>query len=270
MRAQRYYEEELRMNRQIGDRSAEGLCLNNLGVVACDLGNSVEAERCLQQALSIYRTVGDRWGQALCFNNLGIMARDLGDHVRAKVYLQQGLAICREIGFREGEGTILNEWGIVAFDLGDYSEARLMFDQALALRRQLGRQHYIAEDLAGLAQVSLALGHLVQAQNYIMEVLAYMESNPIMAGAERPLRVHLICYQVLRAASDERAPALLAQAYEILQARAAKIPDEALRYSFLQKLPDHRAIVGEFKRLQTGLEREDKVIDLLRRKNRAE
>ncbi len=248
-KAESYYKEALRNSRQTGDRSAESVCLGNLGIVACDVGNYVEAEPYLQQALSINRALGDKMGESHCLNNLGVATHDLGELAQAQAYLNDGLKICQEIGFREGQGTILNELGNVAYDLGDYQEAEILFEQALSLRRERGQTHYMAEDLVGLAQVNLAFGNLDRAKQYVEETLTYLEENATMTGAERPFRVHLICYQVLQESGDERAVALLTQAHSHIQELADNLENETLRQSFLDNVPSHREIGREFNAL---------------------
>ena len=244
--AQTYYECSFTIYREIGDRRGQAMCLNNLGLVGCDLGSYDVARPRLQQALRLYQEIGNREGEGVCFNNLGIMAHDLGDLAQARDYLQGGLAICREIGFRTVEGTILNELGLVAFDLGHYSEARANFDQAMALRLELGQAHYVVEDQAGLALTILAMGEEAEARFYLEQVLACLEGDPGLSGAERPLHVHLVCYQVLHAERDERAAPVLERAYRLLQERAAKIADEATRISLLNNVPTHREIVLQY------------------------
>jgi len=97
-----------------------------------------------------------------------------------------------------------------------------------------------------MAQISQAQGDLVQAQTHLEEVLLRLESDPELPGAERPFRVHLICYQVLHSAGNTRARPLLERAYHLLQARAARIPDEAIRHSFLQNIVAHRELVQAY------------------------
>jgi tetratricopeptide (TPR) repeat protein len=144
---------------------------------------------------------------------------------------------------REREGVILNELGIVATDLGKYDAARTAFESAVALYRGLGQTDRLAESLAGLADVSHSRGDSARARTAIDEILGHLESAPELLGAERPFRVHLICYQVLHSAGDARAEPVLERAYNLLQARASRIPDEAVRRSFLEKVATHREIV---------------------------
>jgi hypothetical protein len=63
-------------------------------------------------------------------------------------------------------------------------------------------------------------------------------------GADDPLGIYLTCYHVLRAGEDARADGLLSTAHTLLQARASKIRDEALRRSYLENVPSHRAVLA--------------------------
>jgi hypothetical protein len=80
---------------------------------------------------------------------------------------------------------------------------------------------------------------------YAEELLGYVESDVLESHRDLH-RSYLVCYRVLRANDDPRAEMALATAHRLLQVRAAKIADERLRRSFLENVPDHREIVGEF------------------------
>ena len=60
--------------------------------------------------------------------------------------------------------------------------------------------------------------------------------------------MYLSCYRVLSAGQDERARSLLHTAYHMLQERAGKLEDLALRRSFLNKVAAHREIVEAWKK----------------------
>jgi hypothetical protein len=71
--------------------------------------------------------------------------------------------------------------------------------------------------------------------------------NPqALAQANEPMRVFLTCFRVLQACQDPRANALLVTAYQLLQERAAKLPDEAGRQAFLHGIPSNRALLRAF------------------------
>lgn len=71
--ALRYYEEALRIRREVGDRGGEGTTLSNLGTVYNALGKQEEALRYLEEALCIKREVGDRSGEGYTLNNIGTL-----------------------------------------------------------------------------------------------------------------------------------------------------------------------------------------------------
>ena len=100
--------------------------------------------------------------------------------------------------------------------------------------------------LAGLAEATLALGEPVQAQAHIAEILAYLEQHGALRGTWDPFRIYLACYHVLRANGDPRAGAILATGHRLLQEQASRIPDEAMRRSFLENVAENRELAAEF------------------------
>lgn len=129
--------------------------------------------------------------------------------------------------------------------LGQFDKAATAYREAIALQRELGRLNQAMEPLAGLAGVALAQGELQQAQAHVEEILSHLEAGGVLDGTIDPFQIHLTCYRVLKANQAPRAGALVTAAYDLLQERAAKITDEALRRSFLENVASHREIVRE-------------------------
>ena len=76
----------------------------------------------------------------------------------------------------------------------------------------------------------------------VEEILNHLTARK-MDEVDEPLLIYLICYRVLQASHDPRAIDLLKPAYRLLQARAAQLPDEDARQSFLDNDAVQRAIV---------------------------
>ena len=97
---------------------------------------------------------------------------------------------------------------------------------------------------AGLAHVALATGAIDEAIAHVEDILAYFAQGGSADGTEEPLRVYLTCFQVLAAAHDPRAGALLATAHAMLEERAAKIHDPNAQRMFRENIPHHREIAA--------------------------
>jgi len=94
-----------------------------------------------------------------------------------------------------------------------------------------------------LARADLAAGDLVQAQAHVDEILAYVEGGGRMQPDDcNPFWTYLTCYQVLTGAGDRRAVEVLDRCHAQLMDWVAHIPDEALRRSFLENVPENREI----------------------------
>ena len=71
-------------------------------------------------------------------------------------------------------------------------------------------------------------------------------------GTKEPFLILLTCFQVLRANNDPRAKTIMADAYDLLQKRAANISDEHLRFCFLNNVAANREIVEEYEKNRLG------------------
>ncbi len=280
--ARAHYEESLRIRREIGDRRGEGVALNNLGVVADSQGEYTRATACYEAAMHIYLEINNRWGQGYVLNNLAFVFRCQGDYATARRYCEQAIALRQAIGDQDGESEGLAFLGLIchhqgAHDeawaaaqasvqiaralgarpqlgyaltclghtevaLGRLAEATAAYTEAAQIRQAIGEQARAMEPLAGLARVALLEDNWEAAHAHIAPILQHL-AHSTLDGTEEPQLVYLTCYRVLQATQDARASAILCSAYTLLQERAAKIEDLALRHSFLVNVAAHHEIV---------------------------
>jgi predicted ATPase/class 3 adenylate cyclase len=225
--------------------SGECIALKGLGKVSLCLGDYAAARTYLERVLSISRETGDRRREAEALASLGRLSHHLGHDEAALEYIQQALLVNQDLGSCALQSGILTSLGQTQVGLGRLAEAAAAYRQALALQRTLKNETWAMEPLAGLAYVALAQGDLPQAQVLVEEILDYVGANTL-DGADERLRVYLTCYQVLHAAQDSRAEAVLSTTYTLLQEQAAKIEEEALRRSFLENVAVNREIVAAY------------------------
>ena len=273
----------LTIARQAGDRRAEGNTLNILSQTFISQGDLYAALDYLNEFLAITRQIGDLEREVTALNNLGVVLTQLGDYPSAWDYFQQILTISQESGYRSFESTALVNLGWVASARGEWDLTRQYSEAGIALKREQEHSEAVAEALmwlghawlglnqpqnaetayreslmirqhldqpqlalwvkSGLARAALEQGNLRDALGCVQEITSYLAAGGDFQETWEPLRIYLICSQILRSVGDPQADEILETAFNLLQDQAARIPDSTYRGFFLQQIPWHRAII---------------------------
>src|SRR5262249_10905340 len=151
--------------------------------------------------------------EALC--TLGWVQQQLGNPALAIIHYREALKISQASGTQMYAGLALLGIGKAQAELGQTDEAVSVYQQALMLQQEPGQQAWALETTAELAQLALEQGRLADALASVEEIVSVLNASTLHAAYE-PLRVYLICYQVLQANHDPRAEQLLAEAYQRL------------------------------------------------------
>ncbi|MDW5550956.1 tetratricopeptide repeat protein [Methanosarcina sp.] len=167
-----YYEQALKISREIGDRRGEGADLGNLGLAYSDLGEPRKAIEYYEQALKISREIGDRRGEGADLGNLGSAYSHLGEPRKAIEYYEQALKISREIGDRRNEGTWLGNLGLAYSHLGEPRKAIEYYEQALKISREIGDRRNEGTWLGNLGLVYSGLGESRKAIELLKQSLS--------------------------------------------------------------------------------------------------
>jgi predicted ATPase/class 3 adenylate cyclase len=283
--ARDYFRQALHIHRKIGDRRGEWATLYNLSVLFLEQENCAQALTYGERALSICRKIGDRQGERMALDNLGYIALCQADYERARACYEQTLRLCQKIndchseghtlahlsalsslfdqhdaarthaeaalhlaqeaGDRPLEGDALTFLGHALWGLGQRDKATEAYRQAHTLLTELEEVQMALEPLAGLARSALEQGDTTQALRAVEQILRDLDAL-LLNGSEEFLRIHLLCWQVLRALRDRRARDVLAAAYRALRRRAAKISDPEIQRVFLEDIRVHREIVQAY------------------------
>ncbi|MEW5870358.1 MAG: tetratricopeptide repeat protein [Chloroflexota bacterium] len=235
------YGQALRLCRAINNRADEAMLLNNLGWNAMILGNYPASQQYYQQSLHLARRLGDRFTEAAVLSSQGLLLYQIGDQPAALDASQQALEIARPAGFTSLCAEALTHQGHALAESGQLNQAAAAYQQAYALYQQIERSDNALEALSGLARLHLAQGHMAQAINLVEQILPGLYPG-LVDNVEEGFRVYLTCCQVLQTAADSRAAELFATAKRDLHERAARINDLALRESYLNNVPAHKAL----------------------------
>jgi tetratricopeptide (TPR) repeat protein len=150
--------------KRLGNRSAEGAHLGNLGNAHELMGESRCAIRHGEQQLQIVREIGDRRGEGSALASLGIAYDSLGEYARAVEYYEQSLEIKRKIGNRRGESNTLGCLGVAYMNLGECRRATEYYELQLQITREIGDR---LGESAALWNMSLTFGKLCDRKEAI-------------------------------------------------------------------------------------------------------
>jgi tetratricopeptide (TPR) repeat protein len=134
--------------RLLGDHSAEGEALTNLGLALSGMRRFEQAVGAHQDAVAIFRQIGDRQDEGAARNNLGIALHGLGRNDEAARAHREATAIFREMRDRLGEGRAVNNLGLALRGLNQNNEAVLAHQEAATIFHEAGRDHEEAMALA--------------------------------------------------------------------------------------------------------------------------
>ena len=270
--AREHYEHALQLARQSGYRWGEATTQQELGDVIRLQGDPEFARQLTERSLTIYRDIGDRMREAVSLAYLGRLCVYLGDDAGSRAYLdrflhviegvdapfaedwgwvalairhdragdaEQALAYARRavaaaerVGSHVDYADALVVTAQILAGMSQPAEARRAYQRAIELCGGVEAASEAITARAGLAQIALEGCDRPEAAAQVETILATQEADPD-AGSDQPFAIQLICYRVLAASDDPRAPGILVRAHRNLLNYADGIADPALRHSFL-------------------------------------
>jgi predicted ATPase/class 3 adenylate cyclase len=230
--------------KEIGDLEREITARNNLGVALTRLGDYPAARDNLRQILTIVQETGDQSAESTALVNLGWVCAAQGEWDLARKYSESGVAKKREYGQVEAVAEGLVWLGHAWLGLGQPEKAVTAYREALAIRQELDQPQLALGGKAGLARAAVVQGDVAAALEHVSEILSYLAEGGGLQGTWEPLRIYLTCYRVLQLAGDRKAEEILETAFKLLEEQASRIPDQAYRSLFLEKVPWHGEILS--------------------------
>jgi len=276
-------ERTLALCRRIGDLVGEARALNELGIYYRQQGHFSRAQRCFLETLQLLKPTNDRPFETLVLQNLGALELSCGRYQLAESHLRQALLLCDELAgidmqcvirvylswhagavghgrqalaYAEEALTLAKATARPAFPifvyialgsaylaLADWVAAQEAFRQAEEQHHAIGQTepHYWA--LAGQAYTAWQLADRTTALALVTTVINAPWSAVVQQSGT-PFDLYWYCYQILAAAGDDRASALLATVLQHFQAQLACIDDPLLRLSFAENVFAHRQFLA--------------------------
>ncbi|GAB0095116.1 G-protein-signaling modulator 2 [Sergentomyia squamirostris] len=174
MKAVGFYQENLALMRQIGDRGAQGRACGNLGNTYYLLGDFQAAIVHHQERLSIAREFGDKAAERRANSNLGNSHIFLGQFELAADNYKRTLSLAIELGERAVEAQACYSLGNTYTLLKDFALAIEYHQRHLAIAQELG-------DKVGEARACWSLGNAYSAIGNYEKALHYAQSHYSLA-----------------------------------------------------------------------------------------
>jgi class 3 adenylate cyclase/tetratricopeptide (TPR) repeat protein len=242
--AQEYYEQSHNITREIGDRTAEGFTLVNLGFVAGMQGDFVAARSYHEQSLYLAREIGNRYHEMLTLVNLSSVAGMQNEAIVALEFAHQAAELARKISERAGEAWAMLYMGHAYLLQNELQMAQTAYRKSAEIRDELGQPALSMEPIAGLVETYLRANDLESASREAEKILKFLESGSSLDGTEEPLRIYFACYQLLEKKQDPRSKQILHTAAKLLVAQASRFSDDVARRRYVENIPWRRAIQG--------------------------
>ena len=228
----------------------KAIARGNIGAGWLALSELAQARRELEERLRLLRINGDQALEVRPMCALATLALWQGDEAHALVQARAAVETAVAVQARDPEVAALCRLGDAESALGRHAAAAKAFRQAQERATEIASP-YRHDAAAGLAQVAVAQGDREAALQALepvlaLDVKAWADAN-LLEGAEFPRLVEWTCHRALASTgdnSDTAAAEWLTRAHDALQARAASIPEPALRQGFLNNIPFHREIIA--------------------------
>jgi predicted ATPase/class 3 adenylate cyclase len=244
-------EQGLELSRAVRSQWSEGFFLGCQGWLLLNLGAYEASAAAFAHALAVVQAIEDQSGVAWVMAGLSVLTRRQGRFAEAEKQAQQVIDLALVMGERTREGEGWLHQGDVLAAMGKFDEAQTCYASAQAAWEETEQTANVLEVLAAQAQLALRRGNIEEAYARVMTILETL-SPTALAGADDPLRVYLACYEVLAARGDSRVRETLQVASTLLHKRAATLPDEALRESYLHRVETNRLILAAAQQLEEG------------------
>lgn len=235
--------------REIGDREAEASVLGNLGYDYAQMGLYKMARPILEQHLRLTESIGDRRMHGYSLQNLAWTYLQSGDGRTAQKLLEQALEELGRVGDIYGRAACILYLGFISEQAGNAAGAERHFSEAREGFRQMSSPVAVVETTASLARCALAQGNLQSARERVTEVWTHLSAHG-PHGMELPALCYQTCADIFDALGDTATSRAAVQAgYRELMARAEKISDPGWHRSYLNNVPEHRAIIDMWERI---------------------
>ncbi|XP_072286869.1 G-protein-signaling modulator 1 isoform X1 [Pyxicephalus adspersus] len=246
LKATEYYERNLELVKQLGDRAAQGRAYGNLGNTHYLLGNFNEAIVFHKERLAIAKEFGDKAAERRAYSNLGNAHIFLGRFDASADYYKKTLQLSRQLKDQAVEAQACYSLGNTYTLLQDYERAIEYHLKHLSIAQELG-------DRVGEGRASWSLGNAYVALGNHEEALQYarkhMEISCEIGDRNGELTARMNVTQLMSAlrmgSNEDDGDGAHYDGYEAQGARPKRLYQNSMDSLDLIKLPSEKTQNGD-------------------------
>jgi tetratricopeptide (TPR) repeat protein len=167
-------QEALDLRRELGDRRAVALSLNNVGARLMDLGELERAAALCGESVTLLDDLGDQHHAIIARMNLAGVFISMGAYERGVALCEEALKACRLLGVKAVEAGLSFYQAEAWCRLGEHERAHEGYEAVIRLMREGSPDHVadiVAAAYVGLGELAYADGDLARAEAYAEEGL---------------------------------------------------------------------------------------------------
>ncbi|XP_034649265.1 G-protein-signaling modulator 1 isoform X3 [Trachemys scripta elegans] len=239
-RASEYYERNLSLVKELGDRAAQGRAYGNLGNTQYLLGNFSEATAFHKERLAIAKEFGDKAAERRAYSNLGNAHIFLGRFDISAEYYKKTLQLSRQLKDQAVEAQACYSLGNTYTLLQDYERAIKYHLKHLLIAQELGDRVGEGRACWSLGNAYVSLGNHDQALRFARK---HLEISQEIGDRNGELTARMNVAQLKSALGDEDGDATRHFAgYEAQGARPKRIQRNSMDSLDLLKFPSEKKI----------------------------
>ncbi|XP_034649264.1 G-protein-signaling modulator 1 isoform X2 [Trachemys scripta elegans] len=237
-RASEYYERNLSLVKELGDRAAQGRAYGNLGNTQYLLGNFSEATAFHKERLAIAKEFGDKAAERRAYSNLGNAHIFLGRFDISAEYYKKTLQLSRQLKDQAVEAQACYSLGNTYTLLQDYERAIKYHLKHLLIAQELGDRVGEGRACWSLGNAYVSLGNHDQALRFARK---HLEISQEIGDRNGELTARMNVAQLKSALGDEDGDATRHFAgYEAQGARPKRIQRNSMDSLDLLKFPSEK------------------------------
>ncbi|CAM5163871.1 unnamed protein product [Eretmochelys imbricata] len=242
-RASEYYERNLSLVKELGDRAAQGRAYGNLGNTQYLLGNFSEATAFHKERLAIAKEFGDKAAERRAYSNLGNAHIFLGRFDISAEYYKKTLQLSRQLKDQAVEAQACYSLGNTYTLLQDYERAIEYHLKHLLIAQELGDRVGEGRACWSLGNAYVSLGNHDQALRFARK---HLEISQEIGDRNGELTARMNVAQLKSALGDEDGDATRHSAgYEAQGARPKRIQRNSMDSLELLKFPSEKEQNGD-------------------------